>query len=131
MAWSHEETKAEVPTKKIYTTEELLKTERHWVSNYNDPNRWITDFKEVHYTLIGEYEVDKAHKLYRFELEETRREELSLFTAHFQNVLIDISLGQPKLGNDFTEKEGKPAEVKAASCETCKRPFDKEKKYAT
>lgn len=119
MPWNPIETEVEVP--KVWTIEELLKTERHWLSPYNDPERWVKDFKEVHYALIGEYEVDKIHKLYRFELNETHRKELSILTAHFHNVLIDISLGQPK-------EVTKPAEVKAASCETCKRPFDKEKK---
>jgi len=128
MAWSHSETKVDVP--KIWTIEELLKTERHWVSSYNEPERWIKDFKDVHYKLIGEYEVDKTHKLYRFELDETHRKDLSVLVSHFQNVLIDTSMGQAKLGNDFTEKEvPKVADVpKVAACETCKRPFDKDKK---
>lgn len=130
MAWSHAETPVTVP--KVWTIEELLKTEKHWVSSYNEPERWIKDFKESHYSLTGEYEVGKTHKLYRFELDETHRKDLSVLAAHFQNVLIDITLGQIKLGNDFTATEEKVkapvAEVKVASCETCKRPFDKEKK---
>jgi len=130
MAWNHTETPITVP--KVWTIEELVKTERHWVSSYNDPERWTKDFKEVHYSLIGEYEVDKTHKLYRFELDEAHRKELSILTAHFQNVLVDISLGQPKLGGQFDTvalADIKPAaEVKVSACETCKRPFDKEKK---
>ena len=126
MAWNHTETTVTVP--KVWTIEELLKTEKHWVSSYNEIERWIKDFKVAHYSLIGEYEVDKTHKLYRFELDETHRKDLAVLTSHFQNVLIDVGLSPVKIGNDFTDSKLPVVEVKVDVCEACKRPFDKDKK---
>ena len=77
---------------KVLTEEEkllLLKKETHWTCSYNEPDRWIKDFKEVHHNLIGEYVIDEKYTLLRFELDEMYRDKFVQTTSHFHNVLID------------------------------------------
>jgi hypothetical protein len=123
MAWNH--TAEPIVIEKVKTKEELLKVETNWTSSYNEPERWIKDLKESHYNLIGEYEVDKTHKLYRFEIDEKEPKDA---TPRFQNVLIDASLPQIKLGSTFTA-EAAPVKEKprVTVCETCKRPLEDKK----
>lgn len=79
---------------RVWTTEELFKKEGHWDSPYSDPARWIHDFKEVWYSLIGEYEIEKDLVLFRFEFDESHREEVAPGTPHFQNVVMQTNQPQ-------------------------------------
>ena len=92
MSWGHSTPVAP----KVLTAEELLKRETNWRSDYNDPERWIKDFKTDHYTLIGEYEVEGKLKLYRFELDEDYRKDKVEGTSLYHNVLIDRGLTSAK-----------------------------------
>lgn len=86
MSWNTE------PTVRVYTEEEklsFLTKESHWTCSYNEPERWIKDFTECHYTLIGTYEIDEHRYLMRFELDELHREKLAANSSHFHNVIID------------------------------------------
>jgi hypothetical protein len=86
---------------KTWTAEEILKKETHWIGSYNEPDRWIKDFKEVFYSLDGEYKVDESLTLYRFKLDETKRDQLAPGASSFHNVLIDKRIIPPKLGTPY------------------------------
>lgn len=98
MGWKQEES---APSR-VWTEEELAKKETHWVCSYNDPEKWIKDFKECYYALIGTYEVDANLTLYRFQLDETKRNLLAPGASRFHTVLIDKRIKSAKLGNTFT-----------------------------
>jgi len=100
MGWD----KSEKESTKTWTAEEVLKKETHWTCSYNEPDRWIKDFKESFYTLTGEYKVDENLTLYRFELDETKRSLFMPGTSHFHNVLIDKRIQPAKLGNTYQGK---------------------------
>lgn len=87
MAWVKTEV-VEVKPLADYTSKETL-----WVSAYPDSlNRWTKDLAEGGYSLVSEYEIDPAWTLYRFELDEGKREKLvSKTSPHFQNVVIERS----------------------------------------
>ncbi len=92
MAW-----KTYSAQEKVYTQEELLRKETTWYSSYNEADRWIKDMKACHYSLAGEYEIEKNLILYRFELDETKRAELANGAPHYQNVIINTSLPEVKV----------------------------------
>lgn len=80
MAWANE--KKKVPDASTY------REEAHWVSEYaNSEDRWVADFKP-YYDLVGVYDVDSACVLYRFILDDSRKDELGPYPPKFQNVLI-------------------------------------------
>jgi len=95
MPWHHEPELTKILPPEVLLTKEVL-----WVSSYNEPDRWVKDLKEAHYSLIGEYEVDLNHKLLRFEFDESLRKEIPN-APHFQSVLINNTLPPVKLGNFF------------------------------
>jgi len=82
MGWSQPEEKSKEYDASLY------KEERMWNSVYADSQeRWIADFKPW-YDLVGVYDVDEKNTLYRFQLDESRKAELSPYSPRFYNVLI-------------------------------------------
>ena len=96
---------------KVFTPEELAKKESTWYSAYNEPERWIKDMKEVYYSLIGEYEIEKNINLYRFELDETHRSNLMPGSARFMNVIINKALPQVILSQTMLDMHKKKSVI--------------------
>jgi len=84
-----------------------------WVSPYNEPDLWANNLAECYYYPTGEYDVEVGVKLYRFELDESRRCELRDGAPRFVCVEICDSAVSPKLGT--------PPPV--THCPTCGKPI--------
>ena len=83
MGWAEEKPKVVDPLK--------FREESMWFSAYSDSQeRWHKDMVP-YYELIGEYEVDESHTLYRYQMNESERANLVVWSPKFQNVVIPHS----------------------------------------
>lgn len=111
MAWS--ETKSAAPVD--LSPEYFLKKESNWESAYPGIEGWVEVLRGNHYNLVGEYVIDECRTLYRFELDESYRDEAMVYASHFVNVTISDKSKEPKLATVI--------ETSADKCPTCRKPL--------
>jgi hypothetical protein len=82
MAWAKAEEKA------VEWDPSKWKEEQFWASLSPDSqDRWVSDFKP-YYSLIGVYEISEGESLYRFILDDARKDELVPSSPKYWNVTI-------------------------------------------
>ena len=79
MAWAKAQEKKLDPSQWI--------EERLWISAYADSqDAWIKNFAQ--YEIVGIYEIEENLNLYRFRIDESRRDELPDGAARYHSVVI-------------------------------------------
>lgn len=111
MAWSSAKSADPVDL----SPEFFLKKESNWESAYPGVEGWVAALREDHYDLFGEYMLDEHRTLYRFELDESYRDETMKYASHFVNVIVSDKAKTPKLATVID----KPVE----RCPTCCKPI--------
>ena len=66
----------------------VAREETNWDSAYADSFDYWHSGLTPYYNLVGVYELDEEHKLYRFQIDESRRAEIVPWSPNFHNVTI-------------------------------------------